>query len=172
MIGIVGEDGEGYRWLPPRASDVRDGRLRVIPYASRRAAARLVLFNALVTLAVFACRHDERHGIHVPWHATLYQVAVAVLLVQLVLRVPGWLARRQVRVRLPLRLQPVPVLYWVELVQFFSALTGALVACIASDHPHPLLPWEILSWAVSMACVAVALAPWIGRQLLRRRGAT
>jgi hypothetical protein len=40
MIGITGKDGAGYRWLPPKASAVHDGRVRVIPYSSERAAVQ------------------------------------------------------------------------------------------------------------------------------------
>ena len=68
MIGIVGSDGEGFRFLLPRASGVVDGRLRVTPFPPRRVIARLALFNALVTLTVVACQLDDRHGHASPTH--------------------------------------------------------------------------------------------------------
>ena len=156
MIGIEGEDGAGYRWLPPKASDVRDGRLRVIPYPPRRRIALLGVLNSVAVIAVFACRQDERHGVHRGWHPGFYLAVLALLLVQAVLRMPGGLARRTLHVQLPLRLTPVPPIYWVERVQFLAALSVALLACIEADRPHPAMVWNLFYYLVSAAVVGVS----------------
>lgn len=165
MIGIVGSDGEGFRFLLPRASGVVDGRLRVTPFPPRRVVARLALFNALVTLTVMACRLDDRHGHASPMHGWVYLAALAALLAEAVFKLRFALRRKAIRVELPLDLRPIPSWLWAEYVQYLVALVVATVAGVERDHPRYGMPWEVLGW---LALVMIAL-PWFNGLLLRRR---
>jgi uncharacterized membrane protein len=165
MIGIVGKDGEGFRLLLPREGSVVDGQLRVVPFPPRRIVARLGLFNALVTLAVMACRLDDRRGQASPTHDWVYLAALAALLVEAVFKLRFVMRRKAIRVELPLDLRPIPSWLWAEHVQFFAALVVATVASIERDHPRHGAPWEVLGWLG----VAMILLPWFNGVLLRRR---
>ena len=165
MIGIVGQDGEGFRLLWPRAGSVVDGRLRVMPLPPRHTATRWALFNTLVTLVLMACRLDDRRGHAGALHDWVYLVALAVLLAQAVFLIRFCLHRRTIRVTLPLDLRPVPSWLWTAYVQFFVALVTATLASVERDHPSDGAPWEVLSGLG----IAMILLPWLNGWLLRRR---
>lgn len=165
MIGIVGQDGEGFRFLWPRAGSVVDGRLRVLPLPPRRTVTRLALFNTLVTLIVMACRLDDRRGHASALHGWIYLVALAVLMAEAVFKLRFCLQRRTIRVTLPLDLRPIPSWLWTGYVQFFVALVTATMASIECDHPRYGAAWEALSWLG----IAMILLPWFNGRLLRRR---
>lgn len=171
MIGIVGKDGEGYRWLIPKPAEASGGVLRVIPFAPRRRTAVIGSINAVLLLSVVACHHDARHGLGRAWFAPFYLFGLGVMLLQGVLRLRAAMRRRTIRVALPLDLRSVPPLYVGEQVIFYSALTIIVDACIDSDHPHPVLPWDLLACVSALLCLIIALLPWFNRRfLLPRRG--
>lgn len=165
MIGIVGQDGEGFRFLWPRAGSALDGRLRVMPLPPRRTVARWALFNTLVTLIVMACRLDDRDDQAGALHGWVYLIALAVLLAQAVFLFRFCLQRRTIRVALPLDLRPVPSWLWTGYMQFFLALVTATLASFECDHPRYGAPWVALSWLG----IAMMLLPWFNGRLLRRR---
>jgi hypothetical protein len=167
MIGITGKDGAGYRWLPPTASAVHEGRLRVIPYASERAARWWGSFNALLVVAVCAVFSGERLGAHGAWHEVFYRVALAVVLVECLLRLPAWFARRTIQVDGPLQFGPVRQSEWVG----WSLLCSTLVLTMVQVKPPvPAAWWDALTILALLANLGLAMSPRFSRWLLRRRG--
>ncbi len=167
MIGITGTDGTGYRLLPPKASAVRGGRLRVIPYGSQRTVRRWMIFNAVLLAMVCALPISERLGFHGAWRREFYQFALVVVLVECLLRLPALFSRRTIRIDGPLRFAPVRQYEWVG----WSMLGSALVVTMV--QARPLLPaawWNALLLLVLLANLGLAMSPRCSRWLLRRRG--
>lgn len=171
MIGIEGRNGEqGYRWLPPKPSEVRGGQLRVIPYPAPGATRGSVAISALAMVATLALRHAGAGSPDARLAAIGYPVLLAMLLAAALLRGAGWFRRRSVPIGGTLRFVPLRPQYWIDLVFSFSAISGVLDGWIRHDHPQPLGPWEGLLWIATLACLGFALAPWFSRHVLRRRG--
>jgi len=167
MIGITGTDGTGYRWLPPKASAVRDGRLRVIPYGNQRAVRRWMLFNAVLLTAVCVLPISERLGFHGAWHGAFYQVALTAVLVECLLRLPALFVRRTIQVDGPMRFVAVSQHEWVG----WSMLGSALVlTMIQARPPLPVAWWNALMLLSLLANLGLAVSPRLSRWLLRRRG--
>lgn len=167
MIGITGKDGAGYRWLPPKASAVHDGRLRVIPYASERAARWWSCLNAALLVAVCAVSYSERPGSHGAWHGVFYRVALVAVLVECLLRLPAWFARRTIQVEGPWQFGPVRQFEWVG----WSMLCSTLVLTMVQVKPPvPAVWWDALTCLALLVNLGLALSPRFSRWLLRRRG--
>ena len=168
MIGIEGSNGEqGYRWLPPKPSEIRDGRVRVIPYPAAGTTRGSVMLSVLAMVAALALRHA---GADARLAAVAYPVLLAMLMAAMLLRGAGCFRRRRVQVGGMLRFVPLRPQYWIDLVFSFSAMSSVLDGWIRCDHPRPSGPWEGLLWVATLACLGFALAPWISRHVLRRRG--
>jgi hypothetical protein len=167
MIGITGKDGAGYRWMPPRAGMVRDGRLRVVPYVGERALRRWTVFNTVLVVAMCALFSGERLGFHAAWHEVFFRLALAAVAAEWLLRAPSLFARRTIEVDLPLRFEPVRQSQWVGLSWLCSTL---IMAMVRVEPPVPMALWDGLIGAALAANLAVALSPQLSRWLLRRRG--
>ena len=167
MIGITGKDGAGYRWLPPKASAVHDGRVRVIPYSSERAARWWASFNAALMVAVCAVFFGERLGAHGAWHGVFYRVALAAVLVECLLRLPAWFARRTIQVEPSLQFVPVRQSEWVGWSMLCSTLVFTMVRV---KPPVPMAWWDALLVLAVLLNLGLAMSPRISRWLLRRRG--
>lgn len=168
MIGIEGSNGEeGYRWLPPKPSEIRDGRVRVIPYPAAGTTRGSVMLSVLAMVAALALRHA---GADARLAAVAYPVLLAMLMAAVFLRGAGWFRRRSLQVGGGLRFVPLRPPYWIDLVFSFSAVSRVLDGWIRHDHPQPQGPWDALLWIVTLACLGFALAPWLSRHVLRRRG--
>ena len=169
MIGVTGTDGEGYRWLPPKASAVRKGRLRVIPYGSQRTLRRWLIFNAVLLATMCALPVGESLGFHGAWHRAFYRFALVAVLVECLLRMPALFSRRTIRVDGPLQFAPVRQYEWIG----WSMLGSTLVATmVQAGPPRPLAWWNALLLLALMANLGLAMSPRWSRWLLRRRGET
>lgn len=167
MIGIAGKDGAGYRWLPPRAAQVRDGRLRVVPYAGERALRRWMVFNSVLVVAAGALIYSERQGFHAAWHGRFFRLALAAIAAEWMLRLPSLFAWRTIEVDLPLRFEPVPQSQWTGLSLLCSTL---IMAMVWVTPPVPMALWDGLLALALVAHLVVVLLPRLSRWLLRRRG--
>ncbi|MEW5836629.1 MAG: hypothetical protein AB1832_16320 [Pseudomonadota bacterium] len=171
MIGIEGRNGEeGYRWLPPKPSEVRDGQVLVIPYPAAGTTRWSVVLSTLAIVATLALRHTGAGAPDARLAAVAYPALLAMLMAAMFLRGAGWFRRRPVQVGGMLRFVPLRPQYWIDLVFSFSAISGVLDGWIRHDHPQPPGPWEGLLWIATLACLGFALAPWFSRHVLRRRG--
>jgi hypothetical protein len=167
MIGMEGKDGAGYRWLPPRGAQVREGRLRVVRYVGECALRRWTVFNGVLVVAVSALFYIECLGFHAAWHDLVFRLALAAVAIEWLLRLPTLFVWRTVEVDLPLRFEPVPQAQWVGLSLLCSTL---IVAMGRVELPVPAALWDGVLALALVAHLAVALLPWLSRWLLRRRG--
>lgn len=167
MIGITGKGGAGYRWLPPRVAQVRDGRLRVVPYLGERALRRWTVFNTVLVVAICALFYGERLGFHAAWHEVFFRLALAAVAAEWLLRLPSLFVRRTIEVDLPLRFEPVRQSEWAGLSLLCSTL---IMAMVRVEPPVPAALWDSLMALAVVANCSVALSPRISRWLLRRRG--